>query len=485
MDQGIIVTDNRIAQDEAQLRSLGYESQFERSMSAWENFALGFTYLSPVVGVYTIFASAFASGGPPMWWSYLLVGIGQMMVCLIFGEVVSQYPIAGGLYPWALRLSGPRWAWMSGWVYGFALFATVAAVATGAAPFVAQLLGVGSGAGAQTLIAVLLIALTTVLNLSGTRLLARVAFFGFVCELVGALLVGSYLMLFARHRDLSALFDTHLVAPNGHYFSAFVASSVAAMFCYYGFEACGDVAEETPDAGRTIPKSMRMTIYVGGAAAMWVCLALVLAVPDARAVIEGRDADPVATTLQAALGTVGFRAVLVVVLVSFLSCLLSLQAAASRLWFAYARDRMIVGSSWLSRLSPRTRVPSNALLLAGLLPALVAVSGLWLANAVATIISFASIGIYWAFQMIVFAALRARLRGWRPAGTFTLGAWGWPVNVVALCFGLAAIVDMAWPRTPQMPWYSNYALIVSSAGVLVLGLLYLLVARPLARNAVR
>jgi hypothetical protein len=34
------------------------------------------------------------------------------------------------------------------------------------------------------------------------------------------------------------------------------------MFCCYGFEACGDVAEETPNPGRNIPKSMRMTIYV-------------------------------------------------------------------------------------------------------------------------------------------------------------------------------------------------------------------------------
>ena len=48
------------------------------------------------------------------------------------------------------------------------------------------------------------------------------------------------------------------------------------MFCYYGFEACGDVAEETPQAGRLIPKSMRLTIYVGGAAALWVCLGFVL-----------------------------------------------------------------------------------------------------------------------------------------------------------------------------------------------------------------
>ncbi len=33
--------------DAAQLRALGYVSHFDRSMSLWQNFALGFTYLSP------------------------------------------------------------------------------------------------------------------------------------------------------------------------------------------------------------------------------------------------------------------------------------------------------------------------------------------------------------------------------------------------------------------------------------------------------
>ena len=45
-------------EDEAQLRALGYDSEFDRTMSFWSNFALGFTYLSPVVGVYSVFAMA-------------------------------------------------------------------------------------------------------------------------------------------------------------------------------------------------------------------------------------------------------------------------------------------------------------------------------------------------------------------------------------------------------------------------------------------
>src|SRR4026208_1799520 len=48
------------------LQVLGYEDEFNRSMSLWANFALGFTYLSPLVGVYSLFALAPAGRRPPL-----------------------------------------------------------------------------------------------------------------------------------------------------------------------------------------------------------------------------------------------------------------------------------------------------------------------------------------------------------------------------------------------------------------------------------
>lgn len=473
-----------VDRDAEQLKALGYTSNFDRTMSKWENFSLGFTYLSPVVGVYTIFTSAFVAGGPPMWWTYLLVGLGQLMVCLVFGEIVSQFPISGGLYPWARRLVGKRWAWMAGWVYFWALCCTMAGAATGVAPFLAQLFGVESTPLATTLIAIALIVLTTFLNLSGTRLLARVAMFGFICELVGAIVVGGYLLVFARHQPLNVLVDSSFVQTHGHYWPAFLASSLAAMFCYYGFEACGDVAEETPDASRMIPKAMRMTIYIGGAAASWVCLAFVLSISDIGAVISGKDADPIVTLLRAAMGESGFRAVIVVVLVSFISCLLSLQAAGSRLIFAYARDQMIFCSRSLSALSPGHHVPATALVVMGAIPGLIALSALWLQDAIATIISFAAVGIYISFQMVVLGALLARAKGWRPAGPFTLGGWGSTVNFIALAYGVSAIVNILWPRpqTPNDPWYASYGMLVTTVGVMIVGAVYMMTAKPYERG---
>ncbi|EOQ98266.1 amino acid permease [Leptospira wolbachii serovar Codice str. CDC] len=464
--------------DSAQLEALGLKSEFERSMSFWENFSLGFTYLSPVVGVYSVFALAIQAGGPPMIWNYLLVGFGQFLVCLVFGEIVSQYPISGGIYPWALRLVGERWAWMSAWVYAWALFTTVAAVAVGGAPFLNQLLGVEFGNSGFIWIAILMILCSTILNLSGTRLLAQVAFFGFLCELIGAVVVGGYLLIFAKVNSISILWNTFSFGEGINYFPAFLASSVAAMFCYYGFEACGDVAEETPNASSAIPKSMRMTVYIGGGAATFVCLALLLALPNVDKAISGVDSDPVTTTLVSAMGLVGYRMVIVVVMVSFLSCLLSLQAAASRLLFSFARDGMIFGSKYLNHLSKSGKVPVNALLITGLIPILIASMGHWLQDAVTTIISFASAGIYIAFQMVILAALYARYHGWKPKGSFTLGRLGVWINALALFYGITAVANMVWPRTPDEPWFINYGMIFTTLVVISSGLLYLLIAKP-------
>jgi amino acid transporter len=168
-------------------------------------------------------------------------------------------------------------------------------------------------------------------------------------------------------------------------------------------------------------------------------------------------------------------------MVSFFSCLISLEAATSRLLFSYARDRMIFASAQLSALSKRTRVPVFALLVAGVVPSFIAIAGLFLEDTVRTIIVFGSAGIYIAFQMVVLAALVARYKGWKPSGEFRLGAWAWPVNFAALTYGVLAIINMVWPRSPQDPWYRNYGMILTTAVVFVTGLLYAVLFRPYDR----
>ncbi|MGK0714630.1 hypothetical protein ACR5KS_00940 [Leucobacter sp. W1153] len=54
-------------EDAAHLASLGYsyDTTFKREMSFFGNVSLGFTYLSPIAGVYSMFAISLGTAGPP------------------------------------------------------------------------------------------------------------------------------------------------------------------------------------------------------------------------------------------------------------------------------------------------------------------------------------------------------------------------------------------------------------------------------------
>jgi amino acid transporter len=464
--------------DGEHLRVLGYDNSFNRSMSLWANFALGFTYLSPLVGVYSLFAVAMTVGGPPSIFWLFIVGGGQLLVALVFGEVVSQYPIAGGIYPWTRRLWGKRYAWMAAWVYVWAMLVTITAVAEFGSGFLASLFDAPVTKDVTLWLSILFLVVAFAFNFSGTKMLARVARIGLAAELVGVIAVGLYLLIFQRQQEFSIFFDSMGVEGDGSYGAAFLGAALAGLFLFYGFEACGDVAEEVKDPARRIPKAMIMTILVGGVSALFAFAGYVMAAPDLQAIVDGTDADPIPAILESTLGTVGAKIFLVIAVTAFLSCVLSLQAAASRLLFSFARDGMLPGHRWLAHVSPRTAVPVNALIVASTIPLLLCVLIYVGSDALLTqITAFAVIGIYVAFQAVVLAALRQRIKGWKPAGPFNLGVAGYVVNVLALLYGIFAIVLLATPGTSGV-FLDDWIVLIGLGVVMISGLLYLLIARP-------
>jgi hypothetical protein len=52
------------------------------------------------------------------------------------------------------------------------------------------------------------------------------------------------------------------------------------------------------------------------------------------------------------------------------------------------------------------------------------------------------------------------------------------VNLAALIYGVAAIVNMVWPRSPDAAWYINYSMILTTVVVVGSGFLYMLLAKP-------
>ena len=430
---------------DAHLALLGYERELKRQMNLWPISRSG----SPTSHLWwgcTHSSRSACLAGPPAFWWLIIVGSGQLLVAFVFGEVAWQYPVAGGIYQWVRRLWSRRAAWLVTWVYAWAMIVTVTSVAEFSGSFASSLFGFENTARNGFFTAVGLLLLALALNFSGTRIMALIAQIGLVAELTGVVALGLFLMIFRRKNSISVLFDP-MGAGGGDrpYLYAFLAASLTGLFLFYGFEACGNVAEEVSDPGRRIPHAMRLTIFVGGISAVVSFIGYLLAAPDLRAIVAGEVADPIPAILNGALGETGARLFLIVAMVSFVSCVLSLQAAASRLIYSFARDRTTPASGWLSKVSARHSVPTRALLVACVMP--IALSGWVYASpgALAQITAFAVLGIYLAFQAVVFAALRMRLRGWQPAGEFTLGRAGLAVNIAALAYGVIAMILLAWP----------------------------------------
>ena len=464
--------------DESHLAALGYSGQdFHRSMSLWSNMALGFTYLSPLVGVYSLWAYSLSLGGPPAMWWIVIVGCGQFLVALVFGEVVSQYPLAGGIYPWNRRLWNRKYAWIVSWVYLWAVIVTVTAVAEFGGGFIAALFGIEQTPIIQLISAAGLLLFALAVNFSGTHMLARVAKIGLVAELVGVIALGLYLLLFKRVNSFSVFFDSMGAGGDQVYLVTFLGAALSGLFLFYGFEACGNVAEEVDDPTRRIPTAMMLTILIGGVSGLLSYIGYVLAAPDLQAIVDGEDPDPIPAILESALGTAGSKVFLCVAVMAFISCVLSLQAAGSRLIYASARDRMLPMSGWLSRMSERHAVPTNALLVACVVPILICLYVYAVPDQLPRITAFAVLGIYIAFQAVVLAALRQRLKGWRPAGNWNLGRYGFAVNVLALCYGIFAMVLLLKPGDTGS-FLDRWVVAEGLAIVLVTGMLYLMIARP-------
>jgi amino acid transporter len=466
------------AADETHLAALGYSGQdFHRSMSLWSNMALGFTYLSPLVGVYSLFAYSIALGGPPAMWWIVIVGCGQFLVALVFGEVVSQYPLAGGIYPWNRRLWGRKYAWIVSWVYLWAVIVTVTAVAEFGGGFVAALFGIENSPIVELIAAVGLLLLALAVNFSGTHMLARVAKIGLAAELIGVIALGLFLLLFKRVNSFSVFFDPMGAGGDTAYIVTFFGAALSGLFLFYGFEACGNVAEEVDDPTRRIPRAMMLTILIGGVSGLMSYVGYVLAAPDLQAIVNGEDTDPIPAILESTLGTAGSKVFLCVAITAFISCVLSLQAAGSRLIYASARDRMLPMSGWLSQMSQRHAVPTNALLVACVVPILICLYVYAAPDQLPRITAFAVLGIYIAFQAVVLAALRQRLKGWRPAGNWNLGRYGFAVNVLALAYGIMAMVLLLKPGNTGS-FLDRWVVAIGLVIVLASGFLYLFIARP-------
>lgn len=459
--------------DDQRLRDFGYQPQFKRVLGLFGDFALGYSYMSPLAGFYALFGYAMVTAGPSFFWTMPLVLAGHTLVALVFAEAASQYPLAGGVYQWARRLAGLRFGFLTGWVYLIALIGTIAGLSAGVAPYLAPLIGAEATPVFNAVAGIAMVLIAALFNLLGTKVLSRVAELGVWAGLAGLLVCGVWLLLFGRVQPFSVLSES-FGAGDGARTGALFAASLIGIWIFFGHEACGDLAEEVQHASAQVPRAMILTMLAGGSSALLIALGMILAVPDMAAAVSGA-VNPAEAALTAAFGPFGMKLMLICLLLVVFSATGSVIASASRLLFSLGRDNMIFASHLMASIDERRGLPVPAVAVATILPILIVLAGFLAPNAAAAIISFATAGVYSAFAMVVLAAIVARMNGWTPGGAFTLGVWGWPVALAGFAFEVGAVLNIVWPRpaTPDASLLTVYLIPLTLIAVLLVGVLQL------------
>jgi amino acid transporter len=498
-------------EDDARLESLGYRPQLNRVLGLFSNFSVAFTYLSPMVGIFSLFALGLGTGGPAYIWLTWIPVAGMLLVALVFGELASHYPVAGALYQYSKYTVGRKFGWFVGWFYGIALLVTVASVDTGVVPYVTALghlwLGWNFNPASHTVLLVVtlvLLALQTGLNTIGARVMGRVARFGVYVEILGTFGIAVVLAIHGFHHGpgyLTSTLDVQHATANplglnfhGSWIGAALIAVLAPVYIFYGFESAGDISEETKNAGRQVPRAMRLALIWGGIASFVLTAALLLSMPSgagaANLTIQNGGIPYLLSQLPHWMQDI----MLGLIIFAFFSCGSAVQGAGSRLAFSYARDGALPGSKWISAISERYKTPANALF-GGALITVVFIAlefaspthdvKIWFitypanTNVLVSLVSFGVSGIYLSFLLTVIGSMIARRRGWIPAGKFKLGRWAWPVSVVAAAYLVLMLVNVVLPsgQTSGRSYFNlNWITLLVMAVVTVAGIIVFLAA---------
>jgi urea carboxylase system permease len=440
------------ARDDAQLRSLGIKPELQRRLGFLSNFAVAFSYISVSTGTFTLIALGLGVGGPAFFWSWPIVILGQTFVALNFAELASHFPVAGSIYQWSKRLSNKTLGWFTGWFYFWAGVVTVTAVA-GTVPLVMssifgfKLTDPSPLPFMNNLVFWALVTLisTTAINAFGVRLLALINNIGVGAEILGMLVFAIILLVVGRHQDLSVLTQTAGIetAETGGYLPIFAIAMFMSLFVVYGFDTAGTFGEETLDASRQAPRGILSAIWLSGIVGAVFLLAIVLATPDMAAALK--DPSPIATSIKAGLGETMGTAYLYVILIAVYVCTLAIQGATTRLMFSMGRDRrMPLGAMW-GTVNHTFRTPANAAIAVGVIAAI----PFFISDSPGLLATGATALIYLSYFLCNIGILAARFRGWpHQEAWFKLGSWGTIINIVALLWGGAMIINFGlWHDT--------------------------------------
>jgi amino acid transporter len=310
--------------------------------------------------------------------------------------------------------------------------------------------------------------------------------------------------VFTERFNNSGFFDGS-TSSFGYWFVIIPFGFLLTQYTITGFDACAHLSEETKGASTSAAKGIWQSIFYSVLGGYILLLAVVFAVPNDTAGNPdnaGVGAGGVAYIFTTSLGVDWAALVLFISSAGQLFCAVSCMTSASRMMFAFSRDRAVPGWKHWSQVS-KNRVPERAVMLVAALAAVVTVPALIEVNlgtaeeplivpvAFYAVTSIAVIGLYLSFAIPIW------LR-WKHGDRFQVGEWNnggkykW-MNLIAVaeilivCFALMMpFVPGGLPGHDDFAWkFVNYAPIVSLGALLGITIWWELSAKKWFKGPIR
>lgn len=446
--------------EDAKLAELGYEQKLDRSVGTLASFAIGFATISATTAVFTGFGAGYFTAGAPFVWTLLLAGVVFALWTFIAADLTAKLPLAGYSYQWISRINGPDLAWFTGFIALMGWVCGMTGVGFILSGYLGGLFGWTMTQSAQILLAIGVVLVCVLINIYGVRFATMVNNIGVSLELVITVGATALIAIIAfsapeNHQPISVLFTGGDAGDKDSYMLAWLAAALGPFFGLIGVESGADVAEETKDARRVVPKTMFYALGTSIVIELLMYVVYVLAIKDPAAV-EANAATPIEEIISSQAGPVVTKIIVAVALTNILACLLANILVATRLTYSMARDNMLPFSHIWRHVSKTRKTPTYSIIGLGCLSTLLLLSALVNEKAFNFIIGIASLLFFFVYILQTIGLLVGVRNGTIPEpepGTFDLGRFRLPLYITALVVFLGVAVALLFlPQFTSNKW---------------------------------
>ncbi len=336
----------------------------KRSLGVAGVLFLTLSVTTPASSLFVIVPGMLQVAGTGAVWATLLAALVCLMTALIYAELSSAWPVAGGEYVAVAQTLGPGAGFVMLGVNAFSnmLFPPVAALG-----IAAILSGVLPGLP-EVPVAIAVLAGATLVAVLDIRTNALVTGAFLVVELVA---IGVVVALGFAHPVLGfGAMLVHPVMPAGDALvpasagAIGVAASIA-LFAFNGYGMAVYFAEEMHDAARRVGPTVMIAVAVTIVSIALPVVALLGGAPDLATVL--RADDPFGMLVTTLGGKALGQAVALGIVVSIVNAIIASILACARFFYSSARDRCWGNpfDRWLAAIHPRFGSPWVGTLLIG------------------------------------------------------------------------------------------------------------------------